>query len=343
MNHSLPSRLMQTTASNDPVFRITALWAFSECALGGIMHALKLPFTGFFVGGFAVLCIGLLAHVSHRNAAIILRSTLLVLLVKAIVSPHSTPTAYLAVSFQGVMGAFILCYLRPATLAAFLFGFVALVESAFQKIIVLLVFFGKPLFEAVDIFFADVLKNFGVQSEISWAKMVVYAYVGLYAVWGLVLGYWITKLPKQLEQKRAAYANLTFSDTSTEPLAPKKKRNKWLAPVLVLLFVAAIFLLTGGKTYGAQKALYAVLRSLAVLTAWFFLLQPLVTWAFQRWAAKRAEHEKGNLAQIMETLPGLRTTASGLYRHISGQYKGWKRMREFVVALFVVVLYRETS
>jgi len=69
------------------------------------MHALKLPFTGFFVGGFAVLCIGLLAHISHKNAAVILRSTLLVVLVKAIVSPYSPPTAYLAVSFQGVIGA----------------------------------------------------------------------------------------------------------------------------------------------------------------------------------------------------------------------------------------------
>lgn len=328
-----------TFRTDDPVFRITALWAFSECALGGIMHALKLPFTGFFVGGFAVLCIGLLAHMGQRSAAIILRSTLLVLLVKAIVSPHSTPTAYLAVSFQGVMGALILCHVRPFPLAAYFFGFVALVESSFQKIIVLLLFFGKPLFEAVDLFFADVLKNFGVDSEISWAKTIVYAYVGLYAVWGLVLGHWIVKLPLQLEKRRQDYANWSPSEPDTEPKQVKKAANRWLFPALVLLFVVATFLLTGGKTTGGRKAVYAVLRSVAVLLAWFYVLQPLVSALFQRWARKRAAHEQGQLTQIMETLPGMRNTARGLYRHISQRHGGWRRLREFVVALFVVAIY----
>ena len=55
------------------------------------MHAFKLPFTGLFVGGFAVLCVGLLAYVERPAASTILRATALVLLVKAVVSPHSPP------------------------------------------------------------------------------------------------------------------------------------------------------------------------------------------------------------------------------------------------------------
>lgn len=164
----------------DAVFRLTALWAFSECALGGVMHALKIPFTGIFVGGFAVLSIGLLAHVSERNMAVILRSTLLVVLVKAVVSPHSPPTAYLAVGFQGVAGALILCNLRPFALAAYLFGFLAILESVLQKILVLYLFFGKSLFEAFDLFVTDVLENFGIRSEVSWSMIAVGCYVGLY-------------------------------------------------------------------------------------------------------------------------------------------------------------------
>jgi len=38
------------------------LWALSESGLGGMMFALKIPFTGFFVGGFAVVMLGLIAH-----------------------------------------------------------------------------------------------------------------------------------------------------------------------------------------------------------------------------------------------------------------------------------------
>ena len=33
--------------------RLTAVWAFVECGIGGLMHSLKFPFTGLVVGGFA--------------------------------------------------------------------------------------------------------------------------------------------------------------------------------------------------------------------------------------------------------------------------------------------------
>ncbi|MBK9336141.1 MAG: hypothetical protein IPM98_05975 [Lewinellaceae bacterium] len=320
------------------IFRITALWAFSECALGGIMHALKLPFTGLFVGGFAVLCVGLLAQVSERNAAIVLRSTLLVILVKALVSPHSPPTAYLAVGFQGVTGALLLCYLRPFGAAALLYGFLAITESALQKLLTLFLFFGKPLFEALDLFFVDVLEKFDVQSAVSWASMVVYAYIGFYGLWGLMLGYWIPRLPGQLQRRTAAYADLHL-DASLPDATPKRKfRQKGIMLFAVLLFIVCTFLLAGGKASGGQKALYAVLRTTAVLAAWFFLVQPLVTYLFKRWAKRRSEEERGALQQIVEFMPDLRVRALPLYRHVAQQHSGWRRWPEFVLALFAVAM-----
>lgn len=326
--------------NQDSVFRITALWAFSECALGGIMHALKLPFTGLFVGGFAVLCVGLLAQVSDRNAAVVLRSTLLVVLVKAMVSPHSPPTAYLAVSFQGGVGALLLSYMRPFGVAALLYGFLAIAESALQKLLVLFVLFGKPLFEAVDLFFNDVLEKFGVQTHLSWAWMVVYGYVGLYALWGLMLGYWIPRLPGQIERRAAAYAEPDTLDPESDDAAPRRRKSgrKILVLAGVLLFVVGTFWFAGGKTSGGQKALYAVLRTTAVLAAWFFVVQPLVKYAFRRWAARRSEQERGILQQIVDYMPDLRAQAMPLYQKVSRQHPGWRRWPEFVVALFVVAL-----
>lgn len=330
---------MQHPDSEQSIFRITALWAFSECALGGVMHALKLPFTGFLVGGFAVLCIGLLAQLSGKNAAVVLRSTLLVLLVKAVVSPQSPPTAYLAVGFQGLSGALILCYLRPFALAAFLFGFLALVESAVQKILVLWLFFGNSVFEAIDLFFKDVLKNFGLQESVSWSSLFVWGYVVLYALWGLVLGHWIVRLPGQLARERMKYTDFQFSPAEPASDLPSKKSRRWVFPLLVLAFIVATFLLTGGKSSGVQKAVFAVWRSAAVLAAWFFLFQPLVSHFFQKWAKRKAAQEQSSLAKVMETLPEMRENARQLYRHIALQHSGWKKFREFVVAMFVVAVY----
>lgn len=43
------------------VIRITALWAFSESAFGGILHALTIPLRGLFIASAAVLFISLIA------------------------------------------------------------------------------------------------------------------------------------------------------------------------------------------------------------------------------------------------------------------------------------------
>ncbi len=329
--------------NNNVAFRITALWAFSECALGGLMHAFKLPFTGLFVGGFAVLCVGLLAHVERPSAPLILRATILVMLVKAVVSPHSPPQAYLAVGFQGVLGALMLGFLRPTVLVSSVYGLIAIAESALQKLLMLYLFFGKPLFEAADLFVADVLKKFGLQSEVSWAWSAAWAYVGLYALWGAVLGYWIPRLPELLKHRAQRYA---VAESFSPEVALESKRHqfpkKMLALAGVLLFIVVTFLLTGTeKGGGAQKAVYAVARTLAVLLAWLFMVRPLLQVLIRRWAKRKAVTEQGMLQQLLAAIPDWRARATQLLVIVSQQHQGWRRWVEFALALLAVALYDE--
>ncbi len=325
----------------DVVFRITALWAFSECALGGLMHAFKMPFTGIFVGGFAVLCVGLLAHVSGRKASVILRATLLVILVKAIVSPHSPPQAHLAVAFQGVLGALLLSYLRPYAVAAFLYGVLAIAESSLQKLLMLYVFFGKPLFEAADLFMTDVLAKFGISAEVSWAWVAVCIYVSIYALWGAVLGYWIPRLPALLERRVQQYVHAEASPIEHSLPSRRKPFGQKIAMLLgVLLFITGTFLLTSAdKSGGIQKALYAVVRTLAVLAAWLWVVRPLVQVLIQRWAKRKSQAEQDALQQLLAALPDLHGRAQALFTVVSCQYKGWRRWTEFALALLATALY----
>ncbi len=325
----------------DIAFRITALWAFSECALGGLMHAFKMPFTGIFVGGFAVLCVGLLADVSGRSASVILRATLLVILVKAIVSPHSPPQAHVAVAFQGVLGALMLGYVRPYAVAAFLYGMLAIAESALQKLLMLYIFFGKSLFEAADLFVADVLKKFGLQSDVSWAWSAAGVYVGVYALWGMVLGYWIPKLPGLLEHRVQRYADVEGVVEADE--LPSRRKPFWQKIALlagVLFFIAGTFLLTGTeKGGGAQKALYAVVRTLAVLATWLFVVRPLMQMFIQRWAKRKSAEEQGTLQKLLAAMPDLQGKARVLFAAVSREHKGWRRWVEFALALLSAALY----
>ncbi|KIA86019.1 hypothetical protein SAMN05421876_11631 [Kaistella jeonii] len=61
-------KFLKSNGINDKITieHLTALWALNECALGGIVHAFKLPFTVFFVGGISELLITLIALSSQK-------------------------------------------------------------------------------------------------------------------------------------------------------------------------------------------------------------------------------------------------------------------------------------
>ncbi len=118
------------------VLKITALWAFSESAFGGILHALTIPLRGIFINSAAVLFITLIALFAKSNREI-LKSTLIVLTIKALVSPHTPFTAYLAVTFQGLLGYILFFTKNCFKVSAFLLGVLTLLFSGMQKILVL--------------------------------------------------------------------------------------------------------------------------------------------------------------------------------------------------------------
>ena len=150
------------------IWRITALWGFSEAALGGILHAFKIPFTGLFVGSAAVIFISLIAHFSKDDSnsvnkkGTILKATFTVLLIKGFVSPYTPFTAYFAVLLQGFIGELIFSSSKHFKLSTILLGILTLVTSALQKIIILAIVFGNSLWESIDDFAKFILNQFGM-------------------------------------------------------------------------------------------------------------------------------------------------------------------------------------
>jgi len=145
------------------VQRLTALWAFSESGLGGVVHALKIPFTGLMLGGFAVIIITLIAHFSDKGYKQILQSLIIVLLVKLAVSPHTPFPAYIAVFFQALLGFVLFSLLHVNFLSIFLLSTVAMIESVVQKFLILTLFFGQAIWKAAD----ELVKYIGKQFSIN--------------------------------------------------------------------------------------------------------------------------------------------------------------------------------
>ena len=145
-----------TNNHSNTATRLTALWALSESGLGGMMHALKIPFSGLFLGGFAIVMVTLIAQQYQKGRfKAVMQATLLVILVKAMASPHSPPMAYIAVGFQGLAGACIYS-IGFNRITCTLFGGIALFESAIQKFLTTTLIFGKSIWEALDGFFNSI-------------------------------------------------------------------------------------------------------------------------------------------------------------------------------------------
>jgi hypothetical protein len=310
------------------VVRLIALWALGESGLGGMMHALKIPFTGFFVGGLAVILISLIAFYSDRKFYSVLQATLLVLMVKAGVSPHSPVPAYIAVAFQGLAGALLFSLIRNFKLAAIVFSFISLVESAIQKFLFTTLLFGKSIWEGLDIFVKSVLNDLHVPSDFSFSFYLVSTYVLVYAVWGLILGFFIGTLPLALHELK----NLEIEaiDQKSSTVSGKKSLSRFFPLALLVVCLVAVFLLEGMM----NKAVYVLIRSIAVTLLLYFIARPIIIFFLNRAGNTR----KAELNKVLVLMPEIRSYVAPAYRLACENHKGFKRFQFFVLYLIAATI-----
>lgn len=106
------------------------------------MHAAKIPLTSMIVSSLAVACIMLIAHHIPSRAAI-LKATVTLAFLKLMLSPHSPPTAYIAVFFQGYPGYVFFNNRRHFLASAITVAILALFESSMQRLMVLRMIYGN--------------------------------------------------------------------------------------------------------------------------------------------------------------------------------------------------------
>jgi hypothetical protein len=318
------------------IYKLTALWAFAECSLGGLMHLFKVPFTGFFIGGFAIIIIGLISFLSNQSFKIIIQSTLLVILVKAAVSPQSPPAAYFAVFFQGLFGAIVFKSFGFNKISAIVFGSIAMIESSIQMIISKTIFYGMSFWNAIDVFFINVIKEFGLKSGVSFSFWLIVFYLLLYAIWGVVLGYWLSNLPSLLAEKwsEIKYKVISVNLFELPKNKHKYKKIKWLGFGFTLSFIIIVMLLNGEHKW---DALFVILRTVSVIALLYFIVMPFIQFVIKKYSVKKQEQ----INEIVNELPKIRQTAELAYALASENKNGISKYKEFVWILITLTLYDE--
>ena len=328
------------------ILKITALWAFSEAAFGGILHALTIPLRGLFISSAAVLFISLIALFS-KNSKEILKATLIVVLIKAVVSPHSPLTAYFAVSLQGVLVFLLFSTKRFYKMSALLLGLLILFFSGIQKIVVLTILFGNTLWESLDIFIKQIsIEIFSIEHpEINYSYLLIAGYVLLHLSAGTFIGFYAGRLP----QKIIYYKNIipfSLENKTGEEIPKKEKRKKksWFfrpTGIIIILLSAGVIILSylspELEENIAMSVVIMLIRSLIITFVWYTLLAPIMRKLFQNFVRKRKSEHYKDLEEIISMFPKFQKIVNYCWK-LSSDKKGYKRIRYFLSTSFYYLL-----
>lgn len=321
--------------------KITAVWAFSETALGGILHVLKIPLAGLFIGSAAVLFISLLAQYGNSKKEI-LKATMIVIIVKAVVTPYVPLNSYLAVALQGILGFFYFILIPNERIAAIMFGASALFFAALQKFLMMTILFGNTLWESFDTFVKFVLDQVPLlhgKTSFSASFVLITFYTLLHVFAGIYVGLRSIRFENWLLQKSNTLIILQMTDEEQNNLFQKpknKKRKRWwqrTSGVIIILISGCVMIISYAFPHLSKSNIYDVtfmlVRSFVITFLWFALISPLVMRIFKFFVERQQSQHSAEVAFVANLFPSFKSKINYCWK-ISPDTKGIKRYRKFL-------------
>jgi hypothetical protein len=333
---------------------LTALWALSEAALGGVLHAFRVPFTGLFINSSAVLFMVLIA-VNTQKKGSVLRATMIVLIVKGMVSPHTPLNAFIAVGFQGLLGEYLLRSKKYLLPAAIILGIITLLQSAVQKIVVLTIVYGNTLWESIDLFYNFVIRHlpfFTLEStEVNFSFWLIIVYIVLHVIAGISIGWVAAKVPGWISEEIKREKKIYKLDETVKIINLKVNRRKksWLKKpsgmaVLLLAGILIIFSYIYPEISEKQaiQALIMIIRSVCIMVLWYIIMSPVLIKIYKRFLNSRKQTYAIEVQRTIQILPILRYIVYKTW-NFSRSYSGFTRYKVFFLSSIVNILSAEYS
>ena len=334
------------TDNNSMVQRLTALWALSEAAFGGVLHAFQVPFTGLFINASAVIFITLIAFYS-KNKNDLLKATLVVLIVKATVSPHTPINAYFAVTMQGLLGRLLFRLPKHFTLSAVVLGLLTMLQSALQRIITLTIIFGKSLWESIDIFGNYLLKQMRFiqidQDYLNFSLWLITGYILIHLIAGVLVGIFSAKIPGWVEEEldNNQDVSVIINEQLQVKSNSKKKKRKWfLKPsgVFIILLAVSIIVLTyvfpQFEDSQGKMAIVMIVRSMVIMFLWYTIAGPLLRKVYYRYLTQKKSKYSAEVEQTVRIMPLLKIMVVHSWTN-SKDFPGFFKFKRFITILIV--------
>ena len=339
--------------SNVQITRLTALWALSESALGGILHAVHIPFRGMILSSAAVIIISLIASYSDKKGSI-LKATIIVLGIKVAISPHTPIAAYFSVFMQGLLGELVFYSGRFHKFSSLTFGAIIGLLTGFQRFITLTIIFGMSMWDALNQFIQYVLNslvsNPAYIISINFSLVLVTAYVGIHILFGLAAGSFASNLPYKINSNDASNMIIRKLNLKAENEVRSynqiRKENLFKSPIYIGVFILLGLLLIFSYIQPdiinlSQKSIVLMLiRSILILSIWYLYLSPLLLKIIRRILDKRQTKYTNEINRIILHIPVYKQIASIMWKS-SSDLRGIKRINYLITGLLVNVLTLE--
>ncbi len=289
-----------------------------------------------------------LIHTFQKTKNEIFKSTLEVLVIKGMMSPHTPVNAYFAVFIEGTLGQFFFNKLRSEKVASILLAFCAGIYSAFQRIVVLTILFGLTLWESLDSFTLYTLKTvFNIRhASFSLSQLLIAVYVLIHLLGALYFGIAAHRLKEwiQIQAQNFPKEHFNFHESNKPPVKRKKFFNLRLSGKLLLAFILILLLLSyfnpGWKTNAFADVLIMTARAVGLTLIWYLAVSPLS----KKWLNKLAQKGKSkyweDIDDILKIFPKF-NGALNYAKKSTNELKGIRRAKEFFKLLFLISLVTE--
>ncbi len=321
-------------------YRLIALWALCEAMLGAIIFTFRIPVSGLVIGSCAIACISLMAWYVPAKGAI-LKATIIVAIFKMMLSPQAPPAAYVAVFFQGMMGELLFWNRKYFRLMCIVLAVIAMLESALQRIFVVMITYGDDVWTAINSFISKVT---GSKQVTNYSYFIIFCYVLVHIVAGFLVGLWTGVLPNRISNMKSFQQQYHIGATTVTVTMPQRRRRKKLRLILFIVWILLLalyiqsFFKIGTPLLPSAMALKILIRSVIVVLTWYFLISPVLKQLLHKWLQKKKQQSAAQVQQVLDLLPSTQGLISRSWQ-LAGTHKGWKRISLFCKIILANTFY----
>ena len=309
--------------------RLTAMWAFMECGLGGMLHVFQMPFTGLVVGGLAIIIITLIAHFSDCSFNTMIKSMIIVLIIKVTISPYTPFPAYIAVTFQSLLGAGLFKLFRVNYFSVFVLSILSMIESAIQKIIVLTIFFGQSIWKAADAF-SKFVANLFHHKGFDGILYLMVIYFAIYIIGGIIVALLAIKTVRGIFNTNERYILSAEITNSTDLLkSTSKKKRIYSLMIIMCLISATLLIFNKDKTNTLGTIINVFCWTFTAIIIWYYILTPLFTKFILELLKNKKNKYSNEVASVMYSLPELKSITQAAWTKSKDEI-GFKRLSVFL-------------